>query len=473
MDLDGNERATISLRNNSLNVIQILLDQLIRKRVTGRIRRATIDALFQTLDGVRPQWQRELDGLDAGIRELEGRIEKRQTRVDSQPKKFTKEQREAGEDEEASRQVARLESWKAELRGYSAYSEVMHRLLALDPADFDPGKFKIEDLVPRKSLGEPNSIQDLQHYVAGVRPGGLVVSPQGSLDMEKSFRRIDYFTALKEISVRNDVQKDVAPQPIDFVAVALKNTVASSNAVWLWRGADRQAVIETRRTEAGRLELRYVPVKTNSRTTQLDAGNDRPREARFTLHAQDNTKNSAGEPQYERAAWAAGFPLELFEDPKLEIPTGEGTASDREAWLSDWHDEREWLRATDATKYSNGIVGVVEEMLIEPTAASSASPLLELERQLRLPDMITFANDHWNFDVRGFNPGGNHGSFLQVSTHSVLMFAGGADTGIPRGVRITEPYDSLSLVPTILTLMNLGEPDLPGPVIRELAGPVQ
>ncbi len=497
MDLDGNERATISLRNNSLNVIQILLDQLIRKRVTGRVRRATIDALFQTLDGVRPQWQRELDGLDAGIRELEGRIEKQQKRVDSQAKKFTKEQRDAGEDEDASRQVARLESWKTELRGYSAYSEVMHRLLALDPADFDPGKFKIEDLVPRKSLGEPNSIQDLQHYVTGVRPGGLVVSAQGTLDMEKSFRRIDYFTALKEISVRNNVQKDVAPRPIDFIAVALKNTVASSNAVWLWRGADRQAVIETRRTEAGRLELRYVPVKTNPRTTQLGAGSncpdgtppalcangsnsrttqdtgiDRPHEARFALYDRDNTKNPVGEPQYERAEWAAGFPLELFEDPKLEIPTGEGTASDRETWLSDWHDEREWLRATHATKYSNGIVGVVEEMLLEPTAASSASPLLELERQLRLPDMIAFANDHWNFDVRGFNPGGNHGSFLRVSTHSVLMFAGGADTGIPHGARITEPYDSLSLVPTILTLMNLTEPDLPGPVIRELAGPV-
>jgi hypothetical protein len=54
--------------------------------------------------------------------------------------------------------------------------------------------------------------------------------------------------------------------------------------------------------------------------------------------------------------------------------------------------------------------------------------------------------------VRGFNPGGNHGSFFRVSTRSTLMFAGGATTGIPRGLAVAEPYDSLSFVPTVLTL---------------------
>ncbi len=81
------------------------------------------------------------------------------------------------------------------------------------------------------------------------------------------------------------------------------------------------------------------------------------------------------------------------------------------------------------------------------------------------------ANDHWNFNVRGFNPGGNHGSFLRQSTHSVLLFAGGKDTGIPLGMRVETPYDSLSFVPTILTLMGRPEPDLPGPIIRELMEP--
>jgi hypothetical protein len=82
--------------------------------------------------------------------------------------------------------------------------------------------------------------------------------------------------------------------------------------------------------------------------------------------------------------------------------------------------------------------------------------------------MLVMAKDHWNFNVRGFNPGGNHGSFLRISTHSVLMFAGGDETGIPRGLRVSEPYDSLSLVPTILKLMGKPEPGLPGPVIQEV-----
>jgi hypothetical protein len=66
--------------------------------------------------------------------------------------------------------------------------------------------------------------------------------------------------------------------------------------------------------------------------------------------------------------------------------------------------------------------------------------------------MLILANNHWNFDVRGFNPGGNHGSFFRISTHATLMFAGGKDLGIPRGLAVSEPYDSLSVVPTILAL---------------------
>jgi hypothetical protein len=86
------------------------------------------------------------------------------------------------------------------------------------------------------------------------------------------------------------------------------------------------------------------------------------------------------------------------------------------------------------------------------------------------PDFLIFANDHWNFNVRGFNPGGNHGSFLRISTHSVLMLAGGDETGIPRHAVVEEPYDSLSFVPTILELLGRrGEAaSLPGKSIREV-----
>jgi Type I phosphodiesterase / nucleotide pyrophosphatase len=440
LDLDGNERASIGLRNNSLNIVQILLNELMHKRVSGAMRRATIDALFSTLNRVRPVWQRNIDGLDSELRGFEAQVNALQEAVNSQPKKWTREQKDAGLDDDAARKVSHLVTQKLELRGYTAYVAVMRRLLALDPADFDPGKFKMEDLIPRKSLGEPNSIYDLQNYVTGLAAGGLVLSQNGSLDMERSLRHVDYFHALSEIGVRNNVQKEVAPRPIDFVAVAVNDAVSGpqsvvrdSNVVWLWRSVDRQALIETRRDAAGTLEIRYSPV----------------------AHlAQD----SAGSLKYDRVPWSAGLPLEIFEDPLFNV-TG-----DRAAWLNEWHSERDWLRAVHRTKYSNGVIGIVEAMLLERSANTSS--LLERQRQLRRPDMIAFANDHWNFNVRGFNPGGNHGSFLRSSTHSVLMFAGGADTGIPRALRITEPYDSLSFVPTVLSLMNRAEPSLPGPVIQ-------
>ena len=72
------------------------------------------------------------------------------------------------------------------------------------------------------------------------------------------------------------------------------------------------------------------------------------------------------------------------------------------------------------------------------------------QRRLAETDLQVFANNHWNFDVRGFNPGGNHGSFFRISTHSTFMLAG--VSGVPRGLAINEPYDSLSVVPTILAL---------------------
>jgi len=83
-------------------------------------------------------------------------------------------------------------------------------------------------------------------------------------------------------------------------------------------------------------------------------------------------------------------------------------------------------------------------------------------------DMLIVANDHWNFDVRGFNPGGNHGSFFRISTHSTLMFAGGRKTSIPQALVVDEPYDSLSFVPTVLALTgNLRDDSNPIPVLWE------
>jgi hypothetical protein len=149
----------------------------------------------------------------------------------------------------------------------------------------------------------------------------------------------------------------------------------------------------------------------------------------------------------------------MLEDPRLDVPD-----SGRATWLDQWHTDVEWLHALHKTQYSNGLIGLHEQFtqFIAPGMNDSAPNLSGDERELgefrrrqrRLceSDLMVFANNHWNFDVRGFNPGGNHGSLFRISTHSTLMFAGGDNTGIPRGLAVTEPYDSLSVVPTVLAL---------------------
>ena len=445
LDLDGNERASIGLRNNTFNKLHVLLDQLTRRKLPGPLRTAALNAFIALRAQAAPDWTRDLDRLEEDVLSLEAQIGRQRALVETQPKEWAPAQRDLGLDKDARRQASRIETWKAEHRAYSEYAVTMRRLLALQPSDFDPGRFKIESVIPAKSLGPLNTLADLQNYVVGPAAGGLVLAPGGALDLDRSFRTIDYFAAFDHLAVRNNVQAEVSPRPVDFTAMRIHWQDADHNqdGVWLRRSPLLQALILTRQLGAGPLELRYLPV---ANLTPAPGG---------SLH-------------FDHADWAPGFPLELFEDPQLAIPPPQ-----RAAWLSEWHSEREWLEAAHRTRYSNGIVGLVEQVLDLNPAAAQDSRYLNRKRQLRRADLLVFANDHWNFNVRGFNPGGNHGSLLRPSTHSVLMLAGGASTAIPRGAHIAAPYDSLSFLPTVLTLMHRAEPDLPGTPISELVAPTQ
>lgn len=425
LDLDGNERASIGLRNNTLNILQIFLDQLTRRALAPATRAAALRAFFETLDGVREKWSRDIMNLNRELATLDKQIADLRKAVAAQPKKWTKEEIAQELHRAAHRQSRQLELFIEDQQAYTAYSSVISRLLQLTPADFDPGKFRLTDMIPPRSLGPSNSVYDLQNYVTGPDPQGFALKPDGSFDWERSFMRVDYLEALHRISVRNNVQGAVAPQPADFVAVP------TPEGVWLYRDAEHQVLIDNR---DGKLRYRAIAHLTG---------------------------NHDGSLHYESRDWDAGFPLNYFEDAALALPDG----VQRKTWLNEWHSEREWFEATHRTRYSNGIIGLVEQF---GDFAPHADALEQRKRELRRVDFILFANDHWNFNVRGFNPGGNHGSFFRESTHSVLMFAGGSKTGIPRGLHISTPYDSLSFVPTILRLMDRPEPDLPGPVIEEL-----
>jgi hypothetical protein len=428
LDPDGNERVSVYFRNSDLNALHILLEEINDPGLGGAagkndpaIRRAAIAAFFQVVDRHRVEWSSTVRELSDELAALRHAIEQRLPQIKSQPKKWTPAQRDAGLDKAARRLAVELDSWREQERDYSAYLRALSRLLDLEPAEFDRRRLTPGDLIPKRAMGDANSVYDLQNYIVGP-------SPSGSLD----FERVNYPRLLSGLSVRNNVQPGVSSRPVDFVAMRIPD-----HAIWLYADEDHQALILARQND-----LRYLAIKG--------------------LH-----QDADGAIHYDTVPLGPGFPLRLFEDENLGVPI-----AGREQWFSTWHSELEWLHATHQTAYSNGIVALHEQFL-EPTAESGAELLARFNqrrRRLAQPDFLIFANNHWNFNVRNFNPGGNHGSFLRASTRSILLFAGGADTGIPQHFEIREPYDSLSFVPTILDLMGrqAEAAKLPGRPIREI-----
>jgi hypothetical protein len=443
VDFDGNERAAVHLRDSDLNVLHILLQQLQSQKLTRDETRAARDAFFATLDRRRAGWQRLHDELTEELGALHRLIEKQQAIYEAKPKKWTKADADAGRDQEARRLFAQIDSWRSDERQYTEYLRTLSNLIALRRESFDPSKIKIPDLIAKSAMGESNTISALCDYVVGVSPAGLTVGANGSLDFARSFTRIDYLALMRETRVRNNVQPSVDSRPVDFVALRVPPESLSADAsedlradtvVWLYRSPADQSLVLARQRDS-ELSLRYLPIS-------------------------NLTQDTDGRIHFERAPLRDGLPLKIWEDQKLQLPD----SAARAAWLLAWHTEMEWLHALHLTDYSNGLIGLSEQFARHATPMTDVdAPGLSRDEQLirryrrrqRLlveTDLLLLANNHWNFDVRGFNPGGNHGSFFRVSTHSTLMFAGGDATGIPRGRVVEEPYDSLSFVPTFLTL---------------------
>ena len=443
LDFDGNERASVHLRDSDVNQIHILLQQLQRNDLRPEVRHAAMQAFFAVIDGRRAEWKQKLNELRNELGALNAAIEQQRKLWQAQPKKFTKEQQNAGLDDAAKRIWVQLDRWQTEQREYTDFILAMQNLLALHPESFTPSKIKIRDVIPKESMGDRNTIYKLQNYVYALAPNGLVLNGDGSLDLARSFLRLDYFALLHGITARNNVQRGITNRPVDLIATRLTRDLVrplinerdiDEDVIWISAGADRQALLLSRRGADGQLMLRYVPVS--------------------------NLRQDADDKlQFKLIDWQAGLPLAMFEDPNLAVP-----ANDRVGWLNAWHTDVEWLEALHRTHYSNGFVGLHEELArhhnerLSPDdpALSGDEKLMRRyarrKRELVEPDMLIVAHDHWNFDVRGFNPGGNHGSFFRISTHSVFMIAGGANTNIPQALAIDEPYDSLSLTPTLLAL---------------------
>ncbi|MDQ3012391.1 MAG: alkaline phosphatase family protein [Acidobacteriota bacterium] len=484
LDLDGNERASVHLRNSQLNTLHILLQQLKRKELKGEPRDAATARFFVTLDRNRARWLKTLAELQQELDALRRFMARGQAMQTAQPQKWSKGDEDAGRDKEARRAVAQLNRARTDEEAYAGYARTLARLLALRREGFDPKKLKIEDVIAPRAMGEPNTIHDLQNYVVGLnRMGNVSDLPfhnehdgEGSDHSRSTYCSVNYFALLSALKVRNNVQPTVDSHPVDFIAVRVPHEAIASqlqpeeqtsqDAVWVYGSEARQALILSRRAENGELLLHYLPV----------AG---------------LTPDASGQVHFKRIAWQAGLPLKMWEDRGLRISGNQDEGGDE--WLNQWHTEVEWLRAIHQTKYSNALIGLHEHLMLHDPPQFKSNNLADdsLLRQFHLrqrrlveADLLVLANDHWNFNLRDFNPGGNHGSFFRASTRSTLMLAGGAHTGVPRARLIEEPYDSLSLAPTIFALLGQlpnGHPseqlrqrgfrNFPGRAIREVISP--
>jgi hypothetical protein len=473
VDFDGNERSSLHLRNSDLNMLHILLQQLQGPKMAPDMSAAVKGTFFKIIDNHRAEWQDTISQFDEELGALHRSIETEQPPVSTLPMTSTKKQqlpRETGE--RNRRRAALLHIAVNEEESYRKYLGSLRRLLALDRESFDPDKIKIEDLIAPGAMGEPNSLYQLQNYVVGLSMKGLTIGTDGLLDLDKTFLHLNYFNLLTSQGVRSNVQPKLSNRPVDFVATRIPaDAIADAlpadlrtedDPIWLSTFSGKDALLLSRH-DGDEESFRYLPISGLS-------------------------EDADGKVTFEKRTWDSGYPLKIFEDENFDVPQ-----ADRTAWLDQWHSDVEWLRATHRTAYSTAVIGLNEQMDRHPMpdwpgGDSRDERLLrrfrERQRHLVEADMLVLANNHWNFDVRGFNPGGNHGSFFRVSTNSTFMMAGGDATGIPRGLAVEEPYDSLSFAPTIFAIMgkldanndprpqlrDLGFRHFPGRVVKEVLG---
>ncbi len=453
LDPDGNERAALQLRNSDLNAIHILLLQLKRTDLTMPQRGAVENGILSIVEANRARWSKTVGEVNQELAALHRLADRQQELIASTKRRWRKEDRAADLEQTAWRRRVSLETWRTDESDYKEYTQALTRLLDLKKADLEPSRIRIESLVLKGVMGPSNFVGQLQNYVAGLSHRGIVLTSGGALDLANTFERVDYFSRLSQVHARNAVQSDVGTAPIDFLAARVAGDQPDADAVLVYADEQHEGLLLSR-TEAGKLWLRYLPVR-------------------------DFIQDATGAVHYTIAPWADGLPLRLLEDPALLV------SGDRKRWLSEWHTEQEWFEAIHRTRYSNGLIGLHEyfERWQPPSipmafriAEQSDWPVLRRfvarRRELTESDLLILAADHWNFNVRGFNPGGNHGSFLRISTHSVFMAAGAE---IPCGLEIERPYDSLSVAPTLLSLLGRlpteQAGDFPGPVIEELFRP--
>ena len=130
LDFDGNERASVHLRNSDMNTLHILLQQLQRNDLSPQVRKAVTTAFFGVIDKRRDEWERNLKQLKNELSALDRAIVEQRKLWEAQPKKFSKEQQDAGLDDAAKRVYVQLDRWQHEQREYGEYAAALENLLS-------------------------------------------------------------------------------------------------------------------------------------------------------------------------------------------------------------------------------------------------------------------------------------------------------------------------------------------------------
>ncbi len=65
-----------------------------------------------------------------------------------------------------------MNSEREQERSYLEYAAALEKLLALSQADFQKRTPTADELIPKRAMGDANTIHDLQNYVVGRAPSG-------------------------------------------------------------------------------------------------------------------------------------------------------------------------------------------------------------------------------------------------------------------------------------------------------------
>ena len=258
-DFDGNERASLHLRDNDLNLLHILLQQLQQNKLSEPATRRDRQLL-------RPWSGAVAMAIDS--QRTKRRVGALRQRIEEQRKAQPKSLRPRRRNWATIRKSASLRNWKSgpARRRYRICSH-LDEFAGTERTVSSP-KLKIEDLIAKNAMGERNSVYELQNYIVGGVPGGLQLRADGSLDLEKSFVRVDYFALLQSVVVKNNVQPEHNRPSIWWPlnsAIQLQQLVNEENltadVIWVNGGSDKQALIMARADSQGNLSFRYLPIK--------------------------------------------------------------------------------------------------------------------------------------------------------------------------------------------------------------------